>query len=44
MQGSLFAGCPVFIAMYSKGAASGRSCRYQSMQEKLPVAGSVDTK
>ena len=30
-----------FIAMRSEEAASGRFCRYQSMQKKLPVASSL---
>jgi len=29
------------IAMCSEEAAGGRFCRYQSMQEKLPVASSL---
>lgn len=31
-------GCLLYIPKYEIEAASGRLCRYQSMQEKLPVA------
>ena len=30
--------CLFYIAMRSEEAAGGRFCRYQSMQEKLPMA------
>ena len=30
-------GCLLYIPKYEIEAASGRLCRYQSMQEKLPV-------
>ena len=31
-------GCLLYIPKYEIEAASGRFCRYQSMQEKLPMA------
>ncbi len=31
-------GCLLYIPKYEIEAASGRLCRYQSMQEKLPMA------
>ena len=31
----------LYIPKYEIEAASGRLCRYQSMQEKLPVASSL---
>ena len=34
-------GCLLYIPKYEIEAASGRLCRYQSMQEKLPVASSL---
>ena len=34
-------GCLLYIPKYEIEAASGRLCRYQSMQEKLPVANSM---
>lgn len=34
-------GCLLYIPKYEIEAASGRLCRYQSMQEKLPMASSV---
>ena len=34
-------GCLLYIPKYEIEAASGRFCRYQSMQEKLPVASSL---
>ena len=35
-------GCLLYIPKYEIETASGRLCSYQSMQEKLPVASSVD--
>ena len=34
-------GCLLYIPKYEIEAASGRFCRYQSMQEKLPMASFV---
>ena len=34
-------GCLLYMPKYEIEAASGRLCRYQSMQEKLPVASSL---
>lgn len=34
-------GCLLYIPKYEIEAASGRLCRYQSMQEKLPMASFV---
>ena len=34
-------GCLLYIPKYEIETASGRLCRYQSMQEKLPVASSL---
>ena len=34
-------GCLLYIPKYEIEAASGRLCRYQSMQEKPPVEGSL---
>ena len=34
-------GCLLYIPKYEIETASGRLCRYQSMQKKLPVASSL---